>query len=165
MTRRRSDVCVQECNIVIATALLPGQKAPIILTNEMMKEMKKGSVIVDLTAEAGGNTEATVPGEINDVNGVKVIGFSDLASHLFVQSSSVFASNIFELVSSFYNSETDTFNIDHDAHRNALVCYEGRLMWSPATSGRAMSRVSEMLSIHPPMAATKKALISSLISA
>ena len=72
----------RECDIVITTALIPGKKAPTLFLEEHVKLMKTGSVVVDMAAEAGGNCPYTVPGEIKEVNGVKIIGYTDLPSRL-----------------------------------------------------------------------------------
>lgn len=72
----------RECDIVITTALIPGKKAPTLFLEEHVKLMKPGSVVVDMAAEAGGNCPYTVPGEIKEVNGVKIIGYTDLPSRL-----------------------------------------------------------------------------------
>ena len=69
----------RECDIV---TLIPGKKAPTLFLEEHVKLMKTGSVVVDMAAEAGGNCPYTVPGEIKEVNGVKIIGYTDLPSRL-----------------------------------------------------------------------------------
>ena len=72
----------KEVDIIITTALIPGRPAPKLLLERHVHLLKPGSVIVDLAAETGGNCELTKPGEINVVNGVKIIGYSDLPSRL-----------------------------------------------------------------------------------
>lgn len=62
--------------------MIPGRKAPVLITSDMVKLMKKGSVIVDLAAEAGGNVEGCVAGKVVEVNGVKIVGYTDLPSRL-----------------------------------------------------------------------------------
>ena len=84
----------KEVDIIITTALIPGKPAPKLLLAEHVHAMKPGSVVVDLASEAGGNCELTKPGEINNVNGVKVIGYTDFPSRLSGQSSSLYANNI-----------------------------------------------------------------------
>src|ERR1041385_7350534 len=81
----------QEADIVITTALIPGNPAPKLITAEMVRSMKPGSVIVDLAAEQGGNCELTVPGEVAARPGVSIIGYTDLPSRLAQQSSNRFA--------------------------------------------------------------------------
>lgn len=84
----------KEVDIIITTALIPGKPAPKLILAEHVHLMKPGSVIVDLASEAGGNCELTKPGEINNVNGVKVIGYTDFPSRLSGQASSLYANNI-----------------------------------------------------------------------
>ena len=72
-------------DIIISTALIPGQKAPILIPKYMVDDMKPGSVVVDLAAEAGGNIETTKPGQIYEYNGVTHIGLTDLPSRLPTQ--------------------------------------------------------------------------------
>ncbi len=85
---------VAEANVVITTALIPGRKAPVIVTAEMVKGMRPGSVIVDLAAPNGGNVEGTVPGEIAEVNGVRIIGYTDLPSRKAADASRMWARNV-----------------------------------------------------------------------
>jgi len=72
----------KEVDIIVTTALIPGKPAPKLLKDYHVALMKPGSVIVDLASEMGGNCELTKPGEINEVNGVKIIGFTDFPSRL-----------------------------------------------------------------------------------
>ncbi len=72
----------KEVDIIITTALIPGKVAPILITKEMVDNMKEGSVIVDLAAEAGGNCEYTENGKVVKQNGVTIIGYNDLPSRL-----------------------------------------------------------------------------------
>jgi NAD(P) transhydrogenase len=72
----------KECDIIITTALIPGKPAPKLILERHVHLMKPGSIIVDLAAETGGNCELTIPGKINVVNGVKVIGFTDFPRRL-----------------------------------------------------------------------------------
>lgn len=87
-----------DVDIIISTALIPGQRAPILFTKEMVESMKDGSVVVDLAAEAGGNIETTVPGELSVHKGVTHIGFTDLPSRLPTQSSTLYSNNITKLI-------------------------------------------------------------------
>ena len=87
----------KDVDIIITTALIPGRPAPKLITAEMVKSMKPGSVIVDLAAEQGGNCELTVPHEVTVQHGVTIIGYSDLPSRLARQSSTLYATNLFRL--------------------------------------------------------------------
>ena len=72
----------KECDIIITTALIPGKPAPKLITAEMVRNMKPGSVIVDMAAEQGGNCELTEPGKAVVKHGVTIVGYTDLASRL-----------------------------------------------------------------------------------
>ena len=80
---------IKKQDIIITTALIPGRKAPVLVSEEMIKTMKPGSVIVDLAAEAGGNTPLTKPGEVTEVHGVIIMGYSNLPGRGAVVASSL----------------------------------------------------------------------------
>ncbi len=98
---------VAKNDMVICTALVMGRKAPIIVTNAMVASMKPGSVIVDLASDAGGNCEATVPGQRVDVNGVMVLGYNNWPSRIPVAASSLYAKNLFTFLSTFWDKDAN----------------------------------------------------------
>lgn len=124
-----------DVDIIISTALIPGKKAPILITKDMIDGMKPGSVTVDLAAEAGGNVETTVPGKVwRSPNGVTCIGYTDLPSRLAAQSSALYSNNITKFLLSMGPHSTKVkgeFLIDHEdqAVRGALVTEGGKNMW------------------------------------
>jgi len=125
----------EEVDIVITTAAIPGRKAPLMITKEMVAKMKSGSITVDLAAESGGNIGTTVKDEkfITD-NGVTCLGYTDLASRLPTTSSSLYSNNISKFLLSMGPQTTkvkDYLYIDHedDAVRGMLTVEEGKLMW------------------------------------
>jgi NAD(P) transhydrogenase subunit alpha len=83
-----------EVDIIVTTALIPGRPAPRLITAGMVETMKRGSVIVDLAAEQGGNCELTVPGEVVVRHGVTIIGYTDLPRRLARQASTMYATNL-----------------------------------------------------------------------
>ncbi len=99
-------------DIVICTALIPGKPAPRILTEELVKLMKPGSIIYDLAAEQGGNSAFSEAGKINLVNGVKVIGVKSLMNRLPLTASSLYAKNLFSFIRNLYSKEKKVFNIN-----------------------------------------------------
>src|SRR5579862_5845080 len=99
---------VAKNDLIICTALVMGRKAPVIVTNAMVASMRPGSVIVDLAADAGGNCEATVPGEIAHVNGVTILGHRNWPGRIPVASSSLYAKNLLTFLTTFWNKETGT---------------------------------------------------------
>ncbi|XP_023816192.1 NAD(P) transhydrogenase, mitochondrial-like [Oryzias latipes] len=101
----------QDVDIVISTALIPGRRAPILITKPMVESMKDGSVVVDLAAEAGGNIETTIPGELSVHKGVTHIGYTDLPSRLPTQSSTLYSNNITKLLRAI-SPDKDNFYLD-----------------------------------------------------
>ena len=99
-------------DIVICTALIPGKPAPKILSEELVKLMKPGSVIYDLAAENGGNSAFSEPGKINVINGVKVIGVKNLMNKLPITASNLYAKNVFSFIRNLYSKEKKLFNIN-----------------------------------------------------
>ena len=85
---------VKKQDIVITTALIPGRPAPRLISAEMVKSMKPGSVIVDLAVERGGNVEGAKAGGVEDVNGVKIVGYNNVAGRLAASASSLYAKNL-----------------------------------------------------------------------
>src|SRR5438309_2460505 len=92
---------IRKQDIVITTALIPGRKAPVLVTEDMVKTMKPGSVIVDLAAEQGGNCPLTKAGEVIEAYGVTIMGYTNLPGRLAVDASSLYARNLFNFVSLF----------------------------------------------------------------
>ncbi len=121
----------KEVDIIITTALIPGRPAPKLITTDMLALMRPGSVVVDLAAEAGGNCEATVPGEKVHYAGVTVIGYTDLPSRMASQSSQLYGSNLCHLLDDMGKNEKYRVDENDEVVRGALVLREGRLMWPP----------------------------------
>ncbi|EGX87786.1 NAD(P) transhydrogenase [Cordyceps militaris CM01] len=119
----------KDVDIIITTALIPGKPAPKLLKMDMLDVMKPGSVIVDLAAEAGGNCEATKPGELAVYNDVKVIGYTDLPSRLPTQSSTLYSNNITKFLLSMAPQE-QAFGIDlsDEVVRGAIVTLKGDII-------------------------------------
>jgi NAD(P) transhydrogenase subunit alpha len=92
-------------DIVITTALIPGRPAPRLISDAQVASMRAGSVIVDMAADAGGNVEGTVPGETVDRHGVKIVGASNLARNLAADSSALFARNLYNFLSAFWDQD------------------------------------------------------------
>jgi NAD(P) transhydrogenase subunit alpha len=92
-------------DIVITTAAIPGRPSPKLVSKAMVESMKPGSVIVDLAVERGGNCELSKPGEIVDVNGVKIVGFLNVAGRLAATASSLYAKNLFAFLELLVDKE------------------------------------------------------------
>ena len=103
---------LKKIDIVICTALIPGKKAPIIIKEDMINNMKAGSIIYDLAAIQGGNTAHTKVDEIVDKNGVKIMGESNILNKLPISASNLYAKNVFNFVSNLYDKENKKININ-----------------------------------------------------
>ena len=102
---------LKKTDMVICTALIPGKKAPIILRKDMISLMQNGSIIYDLAASQGGNSELTKPGEIVDANGVKIMGEVNILNKLPVSASNLYSKNVFNFVDNLFNKEKKAFEI------------------------------------------------------
>jgi len=103
---------IKKQDIIITTALIPGKKAPVLVSEEMIRTMKPGSVIVDLAAEAGGNTPLSKAGEVVEVHGVTIMGHTNLPGRLAVDASSLYARNLFNFVSLIVDKKTGALALD-----------------------------------------------------
>jgi NAD(P) transhydrogenase subunit alpha len=123
----------REVDIIITTALIPGKPAPKLITADMVKTMKAGSVIVDMAAEQGGNCELTVPGEAVVRHGVTIVGYTDLPSRLSKQSSTLYATNLFRVAEELCKGKNGIIdvNMEDDAIRGLTVIKEGNITWPP----------------------------------
>ncbi|MDQ7747167.1 Re/Si-specific NAD(P)(+) transhydrogenase subunit alpha [Hydrogenophaga pseudoflava] len=121
----------QECDIIITTALIPGKPAPRLITAEMVRSMKPGSVIVDMAAEQGGNCELTEPGKAVVKHGVTIVGYTDLASRMARQSSTLYGTNLFRLTEELCKTKDGVINVNmqDDAIRGLTVVKEGEITW------------------------------------
>ena len=123
----------KEVDIIITTALIPGKPAPKLITTEMVKSMKHGSVIVDLAAEQGGNCELTHPHKVVEKHGVKIVGYTDLPSRLPAQASQLYASNLLNMLDELMQNceEELCLNFDDEVIRGATVVKDGEITWPP----------------------------------
>src|SRR5262245_56832108 len=123
----------REVDIIITTALIPGKPAPKLITAEMVKSMKPGSVIVDLAAEQGGNCELTEPGQAVVRHGVTIVGYTDLVSRLAKQSSTLYSTNLFRLTEELCKTKDGVINVnmEDDAIRGLTVIKDGAITWPP----------------------------------
>ena len=123
-----------DVDIVITTALIPGRDAPKLWTEDMVKAMKPGSVIVDLAAERGGNCDLTVPDQkIVTDNGVTIVGFTDFPSRMATQSSNLYGTNVAHMLADL-TPEKDgkpNVNMDDDVIRGSTVAHEGEITFPP----------------------------------
>ncbi len=118
-------------DVVITTALIPGKRAPVLITKEMVRLMPRGSVIVDLAATNGGNCEATVPGETAKVDGVTVIGSTDLLSGMSSDASRMYSKNITEFLLNLAPEGEIQLNLEDPIIRDTLVTLDGKVHHEP----------------------------------
>jgi NAD(P) transhydrogenase subunit alpha len=123
----------KDVDIIITTALIPGKPAPRLITADMVRSMKDGSVIVDLAAEQGGNCELTEPGKVANVEGVSIIGYTDLPSRLAAQSSQLYATNLRHLLTDLTPEKDGNIVVDMEDEviRGTTVCKDGETTWPP----------------------------------
>ena len=172
----------REVDIIITTALIPGKPAPKLITAEMVKSMKAGSVIVDMAAEQGGNCELTEPGQAVVKHDVTIIGYTDLVSRLARQSSTLYANNLFRLTEELCKTKDGIIdvNMEDDAIRGLTVIKDGNITWpppppkqpaAPAAKPAAAAPVAKKASGHghgassEPMPANKMAIFFGIAAA
>lgn len=122
---------IKKQDIVITTALIPGRKAPILVTKDMVASMKTGSVIIDMAVEAGGNVEGAKLGKIVvSKNGVKIVGHDNVPSRLPKDASQLFAKNMFNFLVPHVDQEAKTINFDWEDETvsGTLVCRDGKVV-------------------------------------
>jgi NAD(P) transhydrogenase subunit alpha len=121
----------KDVDIIITTALIPNRPAPVLITEEMVKSMKKGSVIVDLAAENGGNCALTDPGHVVERYGVHILGYTDLPSRLAPTASVLFGNNLTHLLADLGGASHFHLDLADEVVRGALVLRHGELLWPP----------------------------------
>jgi NAD(P) transhydrogenase subunit alpha len=119
---------VADSDVVITTAAVPGKKAPILITTEMVQGMRSGSVLIDLAAETGGNCEATRPGETYTREGVTIMGPINLAASVPRDASSMYARNIAAFMQHLVRDGQVQINLDDEIIREALVTRDGKVV-------------------------------------
>ncbi len=146
----------KEVDIIITTALIPGKPAPRLITAEMVRSMKPGSVIVDMAAERGGNCELTEPGKAVVKHGVTIVGYTDLNSRLAKQSSTLYANNLFRLAEELCKTRDGAINVNmaDDAIRGLTVIKDGEITWpAPAPKLPApAAKPAAAVKVAPPKA-------------
>jgi NAD(P) transhydrogenase subunit alpha len=121
----------KDVDIIITTALIPNRPAPVLITEDMVKSMKKGSVIVDLAAENGGNCALTHPGSVVEQHGVHIIGYIDLPSRLAPTASVLYGNNLAYLLEDLGGAANFHIDLDDEVVRQSLVVHEGSVVWPP----------------------------------
>jgi NAD(P) transhydrogenase subunit alpha len=130
-----------EVDIIITTALIPGKPAPRLITAEMVRSMRPGSVIVDMAAEQGGNCELTEPGRAVEIRGVTILGYTDLPSRMANQSSALYGQNLVNLLADLTPGKDGrlVINTQDEVIRGTLVVHDGQVVWPPPPLPQAAS--------------------------
>ncbi len=115
-------------DVVITTALVYGKKAPLLITEEMVRRMRPGSVIIDLAAEQGGNCQLTIAGKTVERDGVIIHGPVNLPSQLPFDASLMYSKNIFNAFNNLYAGKDDSVDLEDEINANALVTYRGEVV-------------------------------------
>jgi len=123
-------------DIVITTALIPGRPAPRLVTREMLKAMKPGAIAVDLAVERGGNIEGALADQVVEVEGVKVIGYANMAGRVAASASALYAKNLLTFLETMVNKDTKTvvINLDDELIKATMLTYAGDVV-HPAFGG------------------------------
>ena len=121
---------IAESDIVITTAQLFGRKPPLIIPKDMVREMKPGSVIVDMAAESGGNVEGSVAGETVEIDGVTIIGDGNWTNFVAKDASVMYSANLYNLVADFWDEEAKTLKLDFENEivKGCVITHAGEIV-------------------------------------
>jgi NAD(P) transhydrogenase subunit alpha len=149
-----------DVDIIITTALIPGKPAPKLITADMVKSMKAGSVIVDLAAEQGGNCSLTEPEQVVKKHGVTIIGYTNLPSRLAAQASQLYGTNLRHLLAEMTPNKDGALVVDMDNEvvRGATVVNGTQITWPPPAPklSAAPAKPAPAAPIEKPAAAAAK---------
>jgi NAD(P) transhydrogenase subunit alpha len=129
---KQREVMAQHCaksDVVITTAQVFGKKAPRIITGDMVKRMKPGSVIVDLAVDTGGNVEGSVENKVVETGGVKILGVSPLPARVSADASLMYSNNLTNLIAHFWDEDSKSFhlNLEDEIIQGSLVTHGGEV--------------------------------------
>ena len=123
---------VQEADIIILSSLVPGEIAPVLITEEMVVRMKSASVIVDVSIDQGGNCAVTEAGWTVQKHGVFVCGILNIPGLMAFHSSWLYANNLYHYVENLFKKGLDTLDLDDDIIKHSLVTYQGKIVFKGA---------------------------------
>jgi len=119
---------IARSDIVVTTALIPGRRAPILITEEAVRAMQPGSVIIDMAAVSGGNCELTKPGETAEVNRVQIVGPLNLPSTMPVHASQLYSRTLLAMVNEFVGEDGFNFDFEDEIFKSACVTHNGEVV-------------------------------------
>jgi|HubBroStandDraft_1064217.scaffolds.fasta_scaffold00552_13 proton-translocating NAD(P)+ transhydrogenase subunit alpha len=142
----------KDVDVIISTAVVPGKPAPLLITSGAVVSMHRGSVIVDLAAEQGGNCALTERDKVVEKFGVKILGPTDLASRMARQASDLYAGAIYNVVADIFdtNKADVVLKLEDEIHRGIVVLDKGTLMWPPPTRPKPRSVAPPVEAKAPP---------------
>lgn len=146
----------KEVDIIITTALIPGKPAPLLVTQQMVESMKPGSVVVDMAAEQGGNCAVTKPGEIYSYHDVTIVGITDFPSRMASQSSQLYGTNLYHLLSDMGGSDDYKIDLEDEAVRGALITYEGEVTWPAPKPEKPPTSAAKPAAVVQPLGTEQK---------
>ncbi len=117
-----------DADLVVTTALVQGAKAPVLIKEDQIKQMKRGAVIVDMAVEKGGNVELSEPDQIIDKYGVTIIGKSNLPSTLATNASELYAKNLYNFITFMADKDHFHFDLDEEITQNTLLAQDGKVL-------------------------------------
>jgi H+-translocating NAD(P) transhydrogenase subunit alpha len=121
---------IAAADVVITTAQVPGKKAPVLVTRDMVEKMRPGSLILDLAVDSGGNCELAQPGEVTH-NGVRILGLANLAATLSHDASLLYARNILSLLGDLAPKGVITLDLENEIIRGSLLTHDGNVVHAP----------------------------------
>ena len=149
LAKQREEVAkrVADADIVITTAQVPGKKAPVLVSEEMVRSMRPGSVIVDMAVESGGNCALSKPGEIVDVDGVSIVGQVNLPTSVPLHASELYAKNVLNLLKLIVNKEGELApDWEDEILAGCLLTKEGRIAHERTAEALGQSSSEEVSS-------------------
>jgi NAD(P) transhydrogenase subunit alpha len=159
----------RDVDIIITTALIPNRPAPVLITEDMVRSMKKGSVIVDLAAENGGNCALTLPNKVVERYGVHIIGYIDLPSRLAPTASFLYGNNLVHLLTDMGGAANFKIDREDAVVKNALVTHDGDVTWPPpraqAPPPPPVAKPSPVAAPAPPKPAQKNPALAGVFAA
>jgi len=117
-----------QADLIVTTALVMGRKAPVLITEDQVKQMKSGSVIVDMAAEQGGNCELTEPDKVVVRHGVKIVDITNLASTLATNASELYAKNVQNLLQHLSDKEGFKWDLEEEITKGTLIVHQGKVL-------------------------------------
>ncbi len=118
---------VAKADVVILSALVPGEVAPVIITGEMIRRMKFGSVVMDISIDQGGNCAATKPGQTIQEDGITICGFQNIPGRMALHASWLYASNLYYYVENLFKKTPGKIDLDDDIVTGSLVTHQGKI--------------------------------------